>query len=47
MNRMSKNGQEKKIKQLTVKMLLLLSVLFCMQLNNTCGPQSRNTATSD
>jgi hypothetical protein len=47
MNGMSKNGQEKKIERLTVKMLLLPSTLFCMQLDNTCGPQSRNVAMSD
>jgi len=46
-NRMSKNGQEKKIERLTIKMLLLPSMLFCMQLDNTCGPQSRNVAMSD
>jgi hypothetical protein len=46
MNGMSKNGQEEKIERLTVKMLLLPRVLFCMQLDNTCGPRSRNAATS-
>jgi hypothetical protein len=38
MNGMGKNGQEKKIERLTVKMLLLPSASFCMQLDNTCGP---------